>query len=154
MAVVLQVQRQAWNLPIPGIVAKVLDIDDFSRTDFVVPLAMSYSWGEIGWIHGGPKVFASRIDASLVERVSDLAGQETNVSGMLWGGGLTWGGGVGFRYVFLVAEMNVQAYGFKPVILGEDVNVWGIDVYPAIGLRGKLYDPRKTGRKRDSPRGS
>lgn len=153
VALGLQVQRQVWDLPIPGALAKTVDIDEFSRTDFIVPLAMSRQWGDIGWVHGGPKVYHSRIDASLVERLTDLAGQQADVSGGLWGAGLTWGGGVGYRYVFLVAEMNVQAYSFRPTFLGEEVRFRGVDFYPAIGLRGVLYDPRKVGQKpKDQPR--
>lgn len=153
LAVGLQVQRQVWDLPIPGAFAQALDVDEFSRTDIIVPLAMSRQWGDVGWVHGGPKVYHSRIEASLVERLTDLAGQRTDVSGGLWGGGLTWGGGVGYRYVFLVAEMNVQAYTFRPTFLGQEVRFRGVDFYPAIGLRGVLYDPRKVGKKpKDQPK--
>lgn len=147
LSVALQYQHQAWSLPIPGWLSAVLDIEDMSRNDLVVPVIAGHTWGDVGFLYGGPKAFLSFIRADLLEKVTDLAGTSSDASGLLWGGGGVIGGGVGYRYVFLLLEVNVVGYSFRPELLGEEISFTGVDVYPAIGLRGKLYDPRKVGRK-------
>ena len=154
LAFALQVQRQSWSLPIPGadLVTKVLDIEDFSRTDVIVPVIASVELGEYGALYGGPRFFWSAIEAELVEKLSDLAGQTTVVSGGMYGGGGVLGGSLGYRYVYVMAELNVVGYRYEPVFLGNQVRYRGVDVYPALGMKVNLYDPRKVrGSARPTP---
>lgn len=145
LAVALQVQRLSYDLPIPAPVGLVLDLGELSRTDLVVPVIASAELGELGFLYGGASARLALLDASLIEFVTDEVGLPVHVSGPLWGVGGVIGGGVGFRYVYLVGELNIAGWRTDPALFGKPTPLAGLSVTPVLSLRLRSWDPRKQG---------
>jgi hypothetical protein len=143
LSLALQVQRQSFGLGLPGPVATVLRVEDLSRTDLVLPVVVGVDLEDLGFVYGGAKGVASRVEAQLFERLSEVAGVQVDLSGPVWGGGVFVGGALGWKYVFLVGELNVLAWGTQPEFLGRTLVLRSVEVVPALGLQINLYDPAR-----------
>ncbi len=139
LAVGLQAMRQVLEIPLPGFLKDVFQIEDLSRTDLVLPVVASRSFGKYGFVYGGPKFVYSFLQADVIERVSDLAGKETKTSKGMWQLGGFVGGGVGYKYVFVMLELNVLYYSYRPTLLDTEVDMSGVDFYPALGLKVNFF---------------
>jgi len=139
LAIGLQALHQVLDIPLPDFLKDVFEIEDLSRTDLTLPLIASRHFGKWGFVYGGPKFVYSFLQADILERVSALAGKETETSKGMWALGGVVGGGVGYKYVFVLLELNVLYYSYKPTLLDTEVDLSGVDVYPALGLRINFF---------------
>ncbi len=139
LALGLQVLHQVLEIPLPSFLKDVLEIEDLSRTDLTVPLLASRHFGPYGFVYGGAKFVYSFLQADVLERVTDLTGRKTDAGGGMWLLGGLVGGGAGYKYVFVMLELNVLYYDYRPQLLGTKVNLSGVDVYPALGLRINFF---------------
>lgn len=112
------------------------------RTDLEAELVVGREW-EYGALVFGPKavwshfraegllvnddkVYVPGIDGAPVMELLDLG------SSWIYGGFV--GGRVGYKYVWLTAELGVYGSKFTPRVLGEERNLGGLVVFPQIGI--------------------
>lgn len=135
LAVGLQGMRQVFEIPVPSFLKDIFQIEDLSRTDLSVPVVVSHHFGQLGFLYGGPKFFYSFLQAEVLERVSSVAGRTMESGRGMWGVGGLLGGGIGYKYVYFVLEVNVLYYAYSATLLDTEVDLSGVDVYPAMGLK-------------------
>ncbi len=143
MAIGAQVLRQVYEIPLPGFLKDVFEIEDLSRTDLTIPVIASRELGDYGFVYGGPKFVWSFLQADVLEKVSAVAGRKIDIGRDMWLLGGFVGGAVGYKYVFVMLEANVLYYDYRATILDADVNLSGVDFYPAIALKFHFYSPRE-----------
>ncbi len=141
LAIGLQVIHQSFDIPIPDTFKDIFQIDDFSRTDLTLPVVVSRNFGKFGFVYGGPKFVYSFLSADVLEKLSTVAGRTVAATRDMWSVGGVVGGGVGYKYVFLMAELNVLYYSYKPTLLDTDVDLSGVNIYPAVGLKINFHSP-------------
>lgn len=118
-----------------------VQLGDFSRWDFEVPLYASVEFGEIIRIYGAAKYLYSvtTLDARLV----NYSQQATNISGLdvslpstvhMHFVGSTVGVMAGYKYVYAVMEVTGGYLFANPYIAGEKRQLGGPTIYPSIGL--------------------
>ena len=122
-------------------VLEFVKLDDFSRWDVEVPVYVSRQWGD--WLHayGAAKYIYSRteLDENLVataEQATYLSGIDFQLSDTVHTHfiGATAGLKVGYRWVFLVAELT-GGYALGSVrVLGAERSLAGVVLYPSLGL--------------------
>jgi len=155
LAIGLAISRQLFSGTLVDALSFV-QLDDFSRWDLEVPLYASIDVGDVFKLYAAPKYVYGRtsVDQRLVE-AEDQAGRFVNLPGAVpsrvdshfWGS--TFGVAVGYRYVHLFAELTGGYTSAKAQVLGEERNLGGVTLYPAIGLALKSDPP--TPRPRRSP---
>ena len=147
LAIGLAVSRQIFSGPLVDAL-KFVQMDDFSRWDIEVPLYASIDVGDVFKLYAAPKyVYSSTtIDQRLVDaeeeagRIVNLPGVvPSRVNGHFWGS--TFGVAVGYRYVHLFAEFTGGYTSAKAEVLGEERDLGGVTLYPAIGLAFKSAAP-------------
>ena len=141
VTVALQVQHQSFGLGLPGPVAQVLRLDDLSRTDLIVPIIAGVDLDQAGFVYVGAKGVYSRVEAQLVERLTAVAGVETDLAGPVWGGGAFAGGALGWKYIYLVGELNLLVWHTSPEFLGRELPITSVELVPALALQINFYDP-------------
>lgn len=141
MAIGLQVMHQTFDIPIPDTFKDIFQIEDFSRTDLTIPLIVSRNFGKFGFVYGGPKFVYSFLSADVLEKISTLTGRTVAATRDMWSVGGVIGGGVGYKYVFVMAELNVLYYSYEPTLLDTEVDLSGVNIYPAIGLKFNFHSP-------------
>lgn len=148
LAVALQGHHGSWGLGLPDVLAQLINVEDLSRTDITMPVIVSHDLGpqgQLGFVYGGARVGITKIQADLVETITDISGADATLTGPMWTGGLVGGGAVGWRYVYFIAELNVVGYNYHPAVLNKTIPFYGVDVYPVIGMRVRMWDPREAG---------
>lgn len=143
LAIGAQALHQVFKIPLPDFLKDVFEIDDFSRTDLTFPLIASRHFGHYGFLYGGLRFSYSILQADVLEKISDVAGKRIESGRGMWSLGGIVGGGIGYKYVFLVLELNVLYYDYGATLLDTKVNLSGVDVYPLLGLKINFYGPRK-----------
>jgi len=126
-------------------VLEFVDLGHFSRWDIEVPVYVSREWGDWVRAYGAAKYIYSRteVDENLVataEQASFLLGLDFRLSDVVHTHfiGATAGVKVGYRWVFVVAEIT-GGYALGSVrVLGEDRSLSGAIFYPALGLEVQL----------------
>lgn len=148
LAVAFQAHRGSWGVGLPSYVSELIQLEEMTRTDFTVPVIVGRDYGpqgQLGFVYGGARAGLSLIQADMVETISDIAGADARLSGPMVSGALFGGGAVGWRYVYLIGELNVVGYNYHPAVLDKTIPFYGVDVYPVIGIRVRAWDPRKQG---------
>lgn len=132
-----------------NVLAQALDavkLGDFSRWDFDAALTWGFDVRRIFKFYFGPKAIYTTF--SLDENLYDLSNTVTDVVGapklsqnitnhMLFTGGVV-GAAVGYKYLFLYTELTAGYTWARPVVLGEERDLGGLTLYPAIGLAAKF----------------
>jgi len=122
-----------------------VQLGDFSRWDVEVPLYLSWEWGEVFRVYGGPKYLYSRtfLDEQLVntsEQASNITGLDLSLPLVVHTHflGATFGLRVGYKYVFLMLELTGGYTFCSPVVLGQKRELGGVTLFPALGLAIRL----------------
>jgi hypothetical protein len=127
---------------------ELVKIDAFSRWDVEIPLYMSVDLGDIFKLYAAPKYIYSRttLDQKLVDysRVGqDVTGFDialpAQVSSHFYGASV--GFALGYKYVHLYAELTAGYTACRPVIFGQQRDLGGVTLYPAIGIAFKNPTP-------------
>jgi hypothetical protein len=113
-------------------------LGDYSRYDVDLGLLAGREFGDWGAVYGGARYVVSFIeideDLAIVEVASGLPHTELSARMHQFGG--TLGGRVGYRYLFLAAEMTVMRVLYEPTILGSPTDLGGWTLAPALALVG------------------
>ncbi len=144
VAIGLGVSRYLFKSPVVDVL-EFVQLGDFTRWDFEVPLYLSAELGEVLELYGAPKWVYSRttLDAKLV----DYSQQASNVTGLDLSlpskvdthfFGATAGLGVGYKYAHLLLELTAGYTVCQPEVLGRRRSLNGVTLYPAIGLLVRL----------------
>ncbi len=112
-----------------------LQVGDYSRWNVEVPVIFGTRLGPVGHVWFGPKYIFSTysLDASLKN-----IGVVPESSGVIHHLGGFAGIGVGYKVVFLFAELTIAKMFAEPEILGRPTDLGGIVVSPAGGLMLRL----------------
>ncbi len=112
-----------------------LEVGDYSRWNIEVPVIFGTRLADFGHVWFGPKyVFSTySVDASLknVGVVPEASGTIHHLGGF---GGI----GVGYKVVFVFAELTIAKMFAEPEIFGQKTDLGGIVVAPAGGLMLRL----------------
>ncbi|MDF2691718.1 MAG: hypothetical protein K0S65_101 [Labilithrix sp.] len=112
-----------------------VDVGDYSRWNIEVPLIFGGRLGDFGHAWFGPKyVFSTySVDASL-QNVGAVSGTHGTIHHLGGFGGI----GVGYKVVFVFAELTIAKMFAEPEIFGQRTDLGGIVVVPAGGLMLRL----------------
>jgi hypothetical protein len=139
------VARHTFESPLLDLLDK-FSLAQFHRTDVEFELLGGREW-DFGAIYAGPKLVYSRFSSEglLVhgDQISvENAGPASNVAiqfdlghSLIYGGLL--GGRVGWKYLFVTAELGVYGSSFAPMILGKARDLGGLIVFPMLGIVGR-----------------
>jgi hypothetical protein len=140
LAIGLGVSRHLFKSPVLDVL-EVVEMDDFSRYDVEVPLYLSFDVGDIFKAYAVPKyVFSrTRMDQKLVDFSQDgkeLTGFDVVLPARVNShfAGATLGVAVGYKYVHLYAELTAGYTHCRPSFFGQERDLGGVTLYPAIGL--------------------
>jgi hypothetical protein len=139
MAIGVQYLRKTVNVPVPGILKDVLDIEDIKRNDVDVSLISSRQINKYFLFYGGPKFIYTFMQADILEKISAATDSTITTSENMWSAGGVLGMGLGYEYAYVMLEANVLYYKYEPKILDVDTNLSGVNVYPAVGLHVRFY---------------
>ncbi len=116
-------------------VTDVVQIADFSRHNFEVPLSFGRRLGPFGHLWMGPKYVGSyyRLDATMKN-----VGAVPATSGVIHYLGGFCGVALGYKHVFAMLELTVARMMARPVVYGREVDVGGIVVMPSLGVMARL----------------
>jgi len=140
VAVGLGVSRHLFKSPVLDVL-ELVKIDDFSRHDVEVPLYLSFDVGDIFKAYAVPKYVFSR--TTLDEKLVDFSQDGKNLSGFDVAlpvrvnshfAGATLGVALGYKYVHLYAELTAGYTHCRPSFFGQERDLGGVTLYPAIGL--------------------
>ncbi|MFY0577373.1 hypothetical protein ACN28S_26365 [Cystobacter fuscus] len=127
---------------------EIVQIDEFSRWDLEVPVYLSLDLGDIFKLYGAPKYIYS--STSLDSRLVDYSNSGQDVSGFdvrlpaqvsSHFVGASVGFALGFRYVHLFAELTAGYSSCRPVLFGQERDLGGVIVYPAVGRPSRTPSP-------------
>lgn len=131
--------RQTFKPPLSDAAEAVITLEEMKRTDIMIPALAGYHVGDWLFVYGGPKLVYTDLELGIVEQVSEASENALNVDdNMLMIGGVA-GFGIGYDVVFLQLEINALYYTYSAELLGTQVDVGGLDLYPAGGLRFEFY---------------
>ncbi|MFP2911989.1 hypothetical protein ACLESD_44600 [Pyxidicoccus sp. 3LFB2] len=155
VALGLGAARHFFSSPVLDVL-EVVQMNDFSRYDIEVPLYVSADFGDIFKLYGAPKYVFSR--TRLDERLVDYSRQGAPVSGFdaalpatvdshFWGA--TAGMSLGYRYVYLFAELTSGYVVCNPNLFGLERKLGGVTFFPSFGLAVRTggNDGEKGGRR-------
>ncbi|HEX8818558.1 MAG TPA: hypothetical protein VF794_01430 [Archangium sp.] len=147
VALGLGVSRHLFKSPVLDAL-EMVQIDDFSRWDFEVPLYMSMDFGDIFKLYAAPKFIHSRtkLDQKLVDYSQfgkDVTGFDIALPGRVTSNffGTTVGFALGYKYVHLFAELTTGYTDCRPVLFGQKRDLGGVTLYPSVGLAFKNPTP-------------
>ena len=143
----LGVGRATQEIPLPDIVDKVLDIQD--------PVRYSLDTSIIAGKHGdfyrlwfGPKALYTHYSTSMTLKLSESAGAAATpiavtADGKAFHLGGQLGAGLGYRWLFLAAELTVTRVLSSGTVQITGLNPWSPSlndwvIYPGIGLMGEF----------------
>jgi hypothetical protein len=122
-------------------VLELVRVDDFSRWDVEVPLYLSADFGDIFKLYAAPKYILGRtsLDARLVDYSQagqDVTGFDVGLPARVTNHfvGTSVGLAVGYRYVHVYAELTGGYNYCRPVLFGQERDLGGVTLYPAVGL--------------------
>lgn len=142
------VSRYVFSLGVPGYLAPIVDVDDFTRYDVDVPVLFGVSH-DIYHVWGGPKLVASFMSAGIdVCTQFDTAERECGerASATLDGNAFYFagqlGGAVGYKHVWIGAELTMayvtgDAAGTLRTADVNEKKTYSFDdviLYPVVGL--------------------
>jgi hypothetical protein len=156
VALGLGAARHFFSSPVLDVL-EVVEMGDFSRYDVEVPLYVSVDFGDIFKLYGAPKYVYShtRLDARLVDysqQGKPVSGFDASLPATVGSHfvGSTVGMALGYRYVYLFAELTGGYVSCKPNLFGAERQLGGVTFYPAFGLavRTGAPDRERAGRGR------
>jgi hypothetical protein len=115
-------------------------LGDYSRHDLELSFLASGEWEEIISLYGGVRYMASfiAIDADIQNVETATGVPHSSLSSTFHYAGGSGGIRVGYKYVFLTAELTVMGVIAEPVIFGERRDLGGIIVSPSLGLLARF----------------
>ena len=132
-------QSAAFEIPIPSLVKKVLKIEDLKRSDYISHLLMGNEINENFYYYSGLTYVFTKLDIGVVEKFKDDKGLKTNLNEDMHFMGAVGGIGAGYKYVYLVAELNALYYTYNPVVNKTEIGLNGVLLYPAVYLDIRFY---------------
>lgn len=139
MSIGFQYLRQTTKPPVPEFVQDIFELADIVRNDFWFPLLISQHFGDWAYTYGGLKFGYSTLDMQILERLSDVSGQQISTGDDLIQFGGVIGAAAGFRYVHFLLEVSALYYKYDAQVLDTEVDVSGMTYYPAMGVRIQFY---------------
>lgn len=126
------------EIPVPPPIDEVITVDDFTRFELDVPLLFGWS-NEIGHVWFGPKLVLSTYSVAMS---ADLGAEVelASVSGTAVYYGLQIGGAIGYKYVWVSAELTIAGMSGSADVELQALGVTlkpsfsGAVIYPAFGL--------------------
>lgn len=115
-------------------VLEYLKIDDFKRTNFEIPMIFGKKISDFGYFWGGPKYILSKY--SVDAKLKNVAGLQSS-DGTIHYFGAFAGAGVGYKKVYLFAELTVMNMVARPIILDEETDLGGIVIMPSVGAMAR-----------------
>lgn len=147
VALGLGAARHFFSSPVIDVL-EVVEMGDFSRYDVEVPLYVSADYGDVFKLYGAPKYVYShtRLDARLVDyskQGKPVSGFDATLPATVGSHffGSTVGMALGYRYVYLFAEVTGGYVRCKPNLLGAERQLGGVTFYPAFGLAIRTGGP-------------
>lgn len=121
-------------------ILEFLQLGDYTRNDLGVGLLASGEWNDVFAAYGGVRYLASLVslDTDLQRVESSTGAGHTELSPTLHTLSGTAGLMVGYKYVFLAAELTVARVIAKSEILGAERDYSGWIIAPSVGLVIKL----------------
>jgi len=147
LALGVGVSRHLFKSPVLDAL-EVVRIDEFSRWDFEIPLYVSMDLGDIFKLYAAPKYIYSRtsLDQKLVDYSQlgkDVTGFDlalpAKVSSHFFGASV--GFALGYKFVHLYAELTAGYTDSRPVVFGQERDLGGVTLYPAVGIAFKNPAP-------------
>lgn len=147
VALGLGAARHFFSSPVLDVL-EVVKMGDFSRYDVEVPLYVSADFGDILKLYAAPKYVFSR--TRMDQRLVDASREGSPVTGFdaalpatvnshFWGS--TVGLALGFRYVYLFAELTGGYVSCNPTLFGVERELGGVTLFPAFGLAVRTGGP-------------
>lgn len=122
-----------------------VQLADFTRWDVEVPLYMSVNVGDVLKLYAVPKYVYSytSLDASLVnysEQATNVTGWDLSLPSSVHTHFVGSSAGImlGYRYVWVVAELTGGYTFCKPVLFGQKRELGGPTFYPSLGLSARF----------------
>ncbi len=153
----LGVARHFFSSPVLDVL-EVVQMGDFSRYDVEVPLYVSADFGDIFKLYGAPKYVYShtRLDARLVDysrQGKPVSGFDASLPATVGSHfvGSTVGLSLGYRYLFLFAELTGGYIFCNPTLFGVERRLGSVTFFPSFGLAVRTGGPaggREGGRGR------
>ncbi|MFL5349670.1 MAG: hypothetical protein ACJ8AT_33150 [Hyalangium sp.] len=157
MAIGLAGARHSFEGPVFDLL-KIVKLDDFKRYDVEVPLYMSTDFGDILRLYAAPKYIYSHtsLDEQLVnyaEQGYDVSGFDVRLPAKVKSEfvGSTFGISVGYKYVHVFAEFTGGYTFCKPFLFGQQRNLGGATLYPAIGIAFRNLAPLRPSAQKQPP---
>jgi len=139
MSVGFQFFRQTTKPPVHEYVAKVFELEDIVRNDFWLPILLSREFDDIYLAYGGLKLGYSTLDVQILERLTDVSGKQISSGESMVQVGGVMGGGIGYKYIHVLAEVNILYYAYEVTLLERSIDISGLTFYPAMGIRAQFY---------------
>ena len=117
-----------------------VQLGDYSRHDLDVGVLFGREWGRWLSLYGGPRYMVSfvAIDPD-ISKISTEAGlPETQISSQIHHAGAVGGLMIGYKYVYLQAELTLLWAVFEPKILGERMDLGGMVISPTLGITARF----------------
>jgi len=113
-----------------------VDLGDYRRDDAHLGLIVSRDYGDWLSLYGAARLMASfyALDATLKRVETETGAPKSSLDGAFFSAGLAGGLFVGYRYVFLNAELTVMRTWFSPEVVGREVALGGYVIAPTGGV--------------------
>ncbi len=112
-----------------------IHVDDFSRRDFSMPIIFGRRLADYGYLWLGPKYVFSRVGIdSTLQNVDDSLALRAPIHHF---GGFV-GVALGYRVLYVYAEVTALQMFAEPVILREATDIGGLVIQPAFGVMGRF----------------
>jgi hypothetical protein len=135
----LGIGRFTFEIPLPPVVEDVVEVDDFTRYEFDVPVLFGWSkdWAHL-WF--GPKVVFTAYGSTVTLNLAGAEQEIGDVHGTSWYYGVQAGGALGYKYAWLAFELTVSGLSgsadvdVTPASRTAHADFGGLVLYPSFGV--------------------